>query len=316
MTLPNRPLAFTLILSLLPVTVFGFGTVNTLGQNAEHEKITRAALAPLGFEPETLAEIAGKTGTFGAVGAPDNPARGLMSHLPAPCDDGDYLDVASYPHAATAAREALTACRGWILDAMEQALAAAGRLLGPDGAVDDSQVPNVLPCVYNGRPGRAKCEVMEALGLALHAAQDFYAHSNWTDEPVPGAPSIQTPPGLAMTRPAEFIAPGGSAAVPTGLLSGCYDGFPEALFCDGRVRHDVLNKDTGPIDLATGTIGEGTTARAKGNDNFARAVRAAIADTEAKWAWFEAAAVTRYGPERGDRIICAIKTDNPALTCP
>lgn len=68
----------------------GFGTLNKLGQNAEHEHITRAALGD--FDPRTLNEIAGATGSFGAVGAPDNPVRGLLFSSEAHCDNGDYLD--------------------------------------------------------------------------------------------------------------------------------------------------------------------------------------------------------------------------------
>ena len=62
----------------------GFGTISGLGQDREHERITRRALACSGgsgaacFEPTTLDALAGKSGTWGAVGAPDNPARGLL----------------------------------------------------------------------------------------------------------------------------------------------------------------------------------------------------------------------------------------------
>src|SRR5438034_9693398 len=55
-----------------------FGTINGLGQRAEHERITRAALAcPPGvksdgscFEPRSIDQLAGHSGTFGGVGAP------------------------------------------------------------------------------------------------------------------------------------------------------------------------------------------------------------------------------------------------------
>ncbi|KAK3208411.1 hypothetical protein GRF29_77g616637 [Pseudopithomyces chartarum] len=73
-----------------------FGTINLLGQNSEHERITRAALAcngpwsPSGscFESLSLDQLAGKDGTFGAVGAPDVPLPfGAEAH----CDDADFL---------------------------------------------------------------------------------------------------------------------------------------------------------------------------------------------------------------------------------
>ncbi len=50
-----------------------FGTIRSLGQNAEHERITRNGLASFGFGPDSLSEIAGKNGTWGAVGAPTTP---------------------------------------------------------------------------------------------------------------------------------------------------------------------------------------------------------------------------------------------------
>jgi len=57
----------------------GFGTIDGAGQHAEHECITRAALAcPPGIESngecseqDSLDQFAGRTGTFGAIGAPD-----------------------------------------------------------------------------------------------------------------------------------------------------------------------------------------------------------------------------------------------------
>ena len=61
-----------------------FGTLSVAGQDREHERITRNALecglAPANvqpcFEPDSMDELAGTSGTFGAVGAPDNPVRG------------------------------------------------------------------------------------------------------------------------------------------------------------------------------------------------------------------------------------------------
>ena len=69
------PAALAAVVCLTAWSAQAFGTANLLGQNAEHEKITRLALAGQGFERKSLDELAGKGGTFGAVGAPDNPAR-------------------------------------------------------------------------------------------------------------------------------------------------------------------------------------------------------------------------------------------------
>lgn len=302
-------------LCLLSLPALAFGTINSLGQSAEHEKITRLALRREGFEPHTLDELAGKTGTFGAVGAPDRPDRGLMSQKQVHCDGGDHLDLPDYPQTAADARRWLAACRQWIFASLDAAVNAAGRLLDGNGQVRDSQIPTRVPCGYNGRSGRAKCDVLEALGLALHAAQDFYSHSNWTDADPPGRASLSEPPGLGNRAPARWLDPRRTYRFPAGLISGCYDGFPEALHCEGRVRHESLNKDTGAIDAASGRIGRGSTPRGEVGGNFARAVGAAILDTRDKWAAFRERVLRIHGPERGGRIICAVLRDDPARSC-
>ena len=89
--------------------------INLLGQNSEHERITRAALAcngpwsPSGscFESLSLDQLAGKDGTFGAVGAPDVPLPfGAEAH----CDDADFLAVRNYPQTREEASLKLEAC--------------------------------------------------------------------------------------------------------------------------------------------------------------------------------------------------------------
>src|SRR3954463_6990530 len=98
-----------------PPAGHAFGTINGLGQRSEHERITRAALAcPPGvksdgscFEPRSLDQVAGHTGTLGAVGAPDvNEFFTPTAH----CDDADFLDVAGYPQSRAAATAQLLAC--------------------------------------------------------------------------------------------------------------------------------------------------------------------------------------------------------------
>jgi hypothetical protein len=310
---------FALVLAaspaLLPQAALSFGTVNALGQSAEHEKITRLALNPLGFEPRTLDEIAGKGGSFGAVGAPDNPARGLMSQKSAHCDGGDYLNIPGYPQSAQQARQTLASCRQWMVTQLSTAVAEAGALLDAQGNIRDSQIPTHISCTYLGQRGRAKCNVMEALGLAFHAGQDFYSHSNWTDDSASGGMSTGNPPGLGNTGRAPWLDPRTARRFPAGLISGCYDGFPESLHCDNRIRHEVLNKDAGAINVAARAIGRGTTPRSRGNANFARAVNGAVADTQNKWAYFEEQVLRTYGQARAARIICAMLRDDPAKTC-
>jgi hypothetical protein len=134
------------------------------------------------------------------------------------------------------------------------------------------------------------------MGMAFHAAQDFYSHSNWTDTPRAG-PSITNPQGLNNTAPAVWLGPS-PATFPTGLISGCYDGFPEALYCGGRIKHATLNKDT-----ATAPRGAGGA--------YARAMNVAAQDTRAKWAFFESRLVAVYGAPRANKMICVLRRDNP-----
>lgn len=270
-----------------------FGTVRgLLGQNAEHERITRQGLSGLGFGANSLSELAGATGTFGAVGAPDRPGRGLMDRKEAHCDGGDYFDTPGYAQARSTAEAQLAACRGWIMANLDEAVRDAAGLVKPNLDLDSTSIFG--GCNYNGAKGRAKCNVLEDLGLALHAAQDFYSHTNWVDAPRP-APTIDNPPGLDNGGPAPWLSPGGSP-FPAGLISGCYDGFPEALHCGGRIKHATLNKDT--ADTARG--------------GYAKAMDVAAADTRAKWAFFESQLVARYGAARGQKMVCVIKSDSPS----
>ncbi len=295
-------------LACLTTSAFAFGSVNIAGQQAEHERITRAALAGFHLGSETMDEIAGKRRSFGAVGAPDRPDRGLLSTKSAHCDGGDHLDTPGYPQSANDAAAHLAACRAGIFAHLSAAVKAAGAIADRRGNINSSEIPTFVSCTYNGKPGRAKCNVLEDLGLAFHAAQDFYAHTNWVDTPANGPIGLDNPPGLGNSGPAPWLAPGNRSAPPAGLISGCFDGIPERLHCRGRVHHADLNKDTGPIDPLSGRAGTGTTTRGAVNGNFARAVAAAIADTRSKWAWFEARVVATYGSGRA--IVCAIRNDS------
>src|SRR5262249_2382435 len=99
-----------------PPAAAAFGTIRELGQRAEHEMITRAALGcPAGvsssgdcFEPQSLDQLAGKVHTFGAVGAPDSDTQILNPE--AHCDDADYLDAPGYPQSRAEATSAIQRC--------------------------------------------------------------------------------------------------------------------------------------------------------------------------------------------------------------
>lgn len=295
--------------------VLAFGSIRTGGQNAEHEKITRAALSFL--SARTLDEVAGKNNTFGAVAAPDNPKRGLVLEQTAHCDNGDFLDGsvgAEYGQTKDEAKKHLDDCRAWIFKNLDDAIALAAPLAKPDAS------NTALNCPFDGKSGSTKCQVLEKLGLAFHAAQDFYSHTNWTDKPASGPTSAQNPPGLANSSPAPYIDPRVKAAFPAGLMSGCFKYPAEWLWCHygfpphNRVKHAFLNKDTGPIG-PSGATGPGTTDRGKINGNFERAVGAAIADTQNKYGYFEERVIAAYGADAGARINCMMRADDPAK-CP
>lgn len=300
----------------------GFGTISGLGQNREHERITRHALgcdaspAARCFEPKTLDELAGKSGTWGAVGAPDNPVRGLLLSSPAHCDNGDWVATPGYPHAQADARANLIACRAGMKAHLDEAVRDSSGLLDSAGNVDDAQIPTVVGCTFNGGKGRAKCNVLEDFGLLLHASEDFYSHSNWVDHAAPGPIALDNPEGLGATGPAPWLdLRQEDPTFPDGLITGCFDTtslVSPAKGCAGHVKHEDLNKDKGQIDPA---IGAGTTNRGRADDNFARAVQAAIADTRDKWTILRERLVETYGAARGARMICAITHDDPARTC-
>jgi hypothetical protein len=135
---------------------------------------------------------------------------------------------------------------------------------------------------YTGVGGRAKCDAIEGLGRALHGAQDFYAHSNWSDEADPGRPiGTSNPPGLNLPGPSPILdlRGAGTPSVPTALTTGCFilrDRDPGVGECTNRVTHAALNKDTGLIDTVTGTTTGPTKPRGQVRANFDKAVQAAI----------------------------------------
>ena len=104
--------------------------------------------------------------------------------------------------------------------------------------------------------------------------------------------------------------------MPPGLISGCFKGLPERWFCNdgpgGRIKHAALNKDDGQIEP---TIGAGSTPRGRIEGNFARAVCAAIEDTEDKWALYQERLAERYGVARAARMICVLTSDQPGGQC-
>lgn len=313
-------------------SAFSFGTLNGLGQHAEHERITRAALAcPAGkasdnhcFEPKSLSELAGAKGKGGAIGAPDLGREVLTQE--AHCDNADYLAAAGYPQSRADATTHLLGCVSHARERVNNAVTEAGRLLNGKGAVDSKQVSLFFRCVFNQTRGRAKCDTIEQFGRGLHAVQDFYSHSNWADAAGPGATGVTNPPGLGNTTTFPLFnlfagTPPTPADVPANLSTGCFDaaaaGSGEKLGCSGgaRIRHHALNKDLGLIDPATGHTSAPSTDRGKIGDNFSKAVTLAIADTRRQWKDMVTALEQRYPGGKGTRMACAITHDDPAKDC-
>ncbi|MFI6514747.1 hypothetical protein ACIBF1_04210 [Spirillospora sp. NPDC050679] len=311
-----------------------FGTLtDKLGQRAEHERITRAALAcPTGrapdnycFEPKSLEELAGAEGKGGGIGAPDLGREVLQPA--AHCDNADYLHQKGYPQSRADATKNLLGCIGHVRTRMNNALSDADRLLQRNGTVAPGQVDLSFRCVYNQAKGRAKCDVFEQFGRAMHAVQDFYSHSNWADTAGPQALGATNPPGLGNSTPFPLFHPfrdpqPTAADVPLNLSTGCFDGAAaisgEKRGCSGgkRIRHRVLNKDNGLIDPVTGAASDPTTDRGRIGTNFASAVALAIADTRRQWRDLVAALEKRYpAGGKGRRMACAVTHDNPARDC-
>ena len=185
-------------------TAYGFGTVNRFGQHAEHERITRASLACGAAGAPGTCFQANRSSTWPAARAPSAAsARRTRDEIFTPeahCDDADFLATRGYPQSRAAATAQLNACRTHLQGRFRQAVraAAACSTLGP---ADRRPGRPASTCTFTGGfSGRAKCNVIEGLGRALHGVQDFYSHSNYADERDPSRPlAITNPPG---SRPA------------------------------------------------------------------------------------------------------------------
>lgn len=303
--------AAALVLAGTSRPAVAFGTIRALGQHAEHHQITTLALACPGagaqcWGPASLAALSGGW-LGGAVGRPDRTL--LTFRARAHCDNGDFFPAAGYPRSGDQARVSLETCRAWIQSSLDLAVAEAGPLLDGDGAPRSAQTQ--LDCGRWFATPSAKCRVIRHFGQALHATQDFYAHTNWTDRSDPARPfSITNPPGLGREDRAPFLDLRGEPAWPAGLISGCFRAAPEWAFCSSRVKHRALNKDNGSGDLTSA----GATPRGRTEGNFARAARAATADTADKWRLLQERLIQTYGAARGSLLICLIREDR-AETC-
>jgi hypothetical protein len=309
-----------------------FGTINYLGQRAEHEHITRAALACAPgtkshgecFEPRSMDQLAGHSGTFGAVGAPD---RYEFNDAPPHCDDADYLNVKGYPQSRAQATNNLKACVDHLRQRFTEGITAADGLLDGDGELIGKQVSLVTDCKFSAQANadsRAKCNAIAGFGEALHGVQDFYSHSNWVDQGDPSQPiSVTNPPGLGLSAPSPILdltGHGSIGSVPVDLTTGWYNndllglvGIPgRGDVCkpsNTRITHKCLNKDLAAIDPRTGTATDPREPRGKVLDNEQRAVTGAIIETRHQWDVFRNALIAKYGADRGKRMILAMTQD-------
>ncbi|BCJ41253.1 hypothetical protein GCM10010168_44490 [Actinoplanes ianthinogenes] len=311
--------AAALVLAIVP----GFGTIDGGGQHREHERITRAAVAcrtaaehgAACFAPRSMDQLAGHERKFGGVGSPDSTE---ISDPAAHCDDADYL-AGGYPRTRDQATAALLRCVDHLRGRFTEAVRAAGGVLDDDGRIIDAQVDLGTDCELSPKAEpRAKCKALEAFGRALHGAQDFYSHSNWSDEADPDRqPGADNPPGLDLPAPSAVLDLRGTGkpTVPGELSTGCFvldDSIPGTGACANRITHAALNKDNGIVDPDTGDTTDPTTPRGIVRTNFAKAVTGAIVETRHQWEELQAALKQTYGAKEGALIACALTHDDPA----
>jgi hypothetical protein len=304
-----------------------FGTINGLGQNAEHEKITRVLACtstpvPANcFQQESLNLLAGRPGTFGAVGAPDIPPY-LFGNPQNHCDDADYniTGATTYPQTEAQAHQRLVDCITQAQQRLTSAVNLASGLLS-NGAINPqagrSDVTCSLPTGINASDKTAKCSVINQLGRALHTAEDFWSHSNWADVADSSKPiSSSNPPGLGRSDvPLYFLYPAaGNWQFPANLVTGFDDSGPFTK-CGDRICHSNLNKDNGSINPNNGATSNPSTTRGKVANNFQRAVTGARAQVVATWNSFVTGLQTKYGAGPAALMVRALTNDTPWTTC-
>jgi hypothetical protein len=312
--------------ALEPNSAPAFGTIEGGGQNREHERLTRAAVACSAdegsdgdcFEPRSVDQLAGTKKRFGAVGAPDLTE---VSDPAAHCDDADFV-AGGYPRTRDEATANLRKCIDHLRGRFQQAIDTAGELLDGQEKIVESGVNLDTDCAFGAaEERRAKCATLEAFGRALHGAQDFYSHSNWADEADPSRPiGTDNPIGLNRAAPSPLfdVTGSGMPAVPNDLSTGCFavpDKVPGVKACESRVTHAALNKDTGLIDQATGTTSNPTTPRGKVGENFAKAVQGAMVETRHQWQGLRDALRARYGSVAASLMVCSLTHDDPVNDC-
>ena len=304
---------------------------------------------------------------FGAVGAADNMLNRGASGGPDwwHCDGADYLDPsdnagATYPQDRIAARSRLAWCHDFAQMMMSSKLSGsfagqcgdsifytwrspctglvdmAANLLDANGLAKKG-MELTSSCGFDGGQKTSnsyvKCSTLEPFGYVLHAVEDFYSHSNYSDGSDPTKPvGVSNPPGFlpdipvtAASLPAFWDLSSGTMIDNVNAelfgkgtawpITGCY---PDSS-CTNRVLHNnVLTKDlSGGIDYTKGanaTIGAPGNPRGATNSNTLRAVRFAILEARRQWEVAQSLLMQRYGEQKGAMMICALTRDNP-ITC-
>lgn len=297
-----------------------------------------------------MSNVSGGNTGWGAVGAADNVTlhfSGGPDHWH--CDGADYVDVPGYPRTRAEATAKLNECRNFAQAMLGDGLsnknpvypncrnaqsgltwrcegvAEVAHLMITNGKIDVSQPGTqtaVSGCSFNGVKGRIKCLIIQQFGYALHAIEDFFSHSNFTDQSPAGPFSAQNPPGVGGSAPLAYwdLTQKTAPAIPSNALStGC---FPDSKCeADGRTNHETLNKDKGQINSPTGNTGSTfllngsasapKTVRGQQDGNFRNAVTAAIRQVRATWQQLQVLIKNKEGESRGKKIICAIASDTP-----
>lgn len=337
-----------------PAEAFGTVELGLLKQKVVHEPITRTLSCVADqtvaecWQPQSINQLAGKGGTFGAVGEPDNPLDGSPNPAARHCDNVDS-GYGSYNTQADA-QKAFDECLDWYQSYMQFAVDSAAALLKPDGTIDAPQtdILNATGSTYNAcrlpdpkknntSNDSAKCNVINGFGRALHLYEDFWSHSNWADKANPKTPeSLTNPVGLSNTDQPDFFAfPGPSAlSLPERLLTGCDDSISKLdcalaeadpnvpgsfIITQFRTAHSMVNKDNGNVDAKTCRASDPITDRGKvtvdGTANFQRAVTGACGAARRAWTDLQNQLVAVYGPERAATMIRAITKDTPLTEC-
>ncbi|NUT51792.1 MAG: hypothetical protein HOV94_31545 [Saccharothrix sp.] len=281
-----------------------------------HDQITEAGLAHQDVGRWSLRQF------LDAATSPDGDEDDLAK---AHCDNADHVrrennGGKAYPKDKDWRDLQIYNCAKYALDHYIKALELAS------GLADVKGVPVSTPmdgnCRFDQRPGRLKCDVIEHFGRAMHAIEDFHAHSNWTDhsDPAQREITLTNPYGLAKaerfpvwTILSDHARQGGrnftkevvANLLPHDLLTGCFadkvEGDHDPQDCTDRVTHATLSKDE--ADSPRSGI------RVDGKTNRDRAVEAASTEVAAQVAAFVADLENRYSPVRAKGIVTALFQD-------